>query len=238
MESILKLSDVSYTYPGHDASAIHSFSLSLPAHSFTAVVGPSGSGKSTVLKMLAGLIQPNTGDVERAGTTSMVFQSGALLPWKSAEENVELGLLNANISDRERLAKARAALGEVGMAALSRELPRNLSGGQRQRVGIARALVTDPDILLMDEPFSALDVETAERLYREVISLWQRRRLTIVMVSHAPEEAALLAQSVIIMKSGRIAKTIPVTLTYPRHLEAHSMHIANEIRLHIHSQSS
>ena len=150
MAHVLELKDVSYAYPGHNAPAIEALSVGFPAHSFTAIVGPSGGGKSTVLKLLAGLIPPQTGEMKTDGRISMVFQSGALLPWKTAEENVALGLMNAGLSEHEQFAKARAALGEVGMTQFARELPRDLSGGQRQRVCIARALVTDPDILLMD----------------------------------------------------------------------------------------
>ena len=236
MTNVLELKDVSYTYPGHDAPAIEALSLSFSAHSFTAIVGPSGSGKSTVLKLLADLIKPAEGEMHRNGRISMVFQSGALLPWKTAEENVALGLMNAGLTEHEQFAKARAALGEVGMSQFAQELPSDLSGGQRQRVGIARALVTDPDILLMDEPFSALDVETAERLHRELLSLWQRHSLTVIMVSHSLEEAVLLAQSVLVMKAGSLKKTVAVTLPYPRHLETRAMHIANEIRLLIHER--
>ena len=221
---------VSFHYKGHDALVLDRLTFAVPVGSFTAIVGPSGSGKSTILKMLAGLIAPSEGTVEQSGRMSMVFQAGTLLPWKSAEENVALGLIHAPLGERERIARARAALGEVGVREYAHELPRNLSGGQRQRVGIARALVTNPDFLLLDEPFSALDVETAEHLHRELIALWHRRHLTVVMVSHSPEEAVFLSQRIIVMRGGRIVKTIEVPFRYPRHVDSDTVRVENEVR--------
>jgi NitT/TauT family transport system ATP-binding protein len=231
----MELKQVSFHYPNHE-TVLHDVSCAFPTGSFTAIVGSSGSGKSSVLKLLAGLVQPTEGAVARSGRAAVVFQNGALLPWKTAEENVELGLLRSKYAPHERIARAHQALTEVGMREFAREVPRNLSGGQRQRVGIARALVTSPDILLLDEPFSALDVETATNLHRELLSLWQRHHLTIVLVSHSPEEAIELAETVMVMQNGRIIKTVPNALPYPRHLNGPSMQRAEGLRALIKSE--
>ncbi len=230
----LELSHVSLIYPGQSAPALNDVSLSFAPESFTAIVGPSGCGKTTLLNTIAGLATASDGTVVRAGRLSMVFQSGALLPWKTAEENISLGLMH--LSERERHTKAHEALREVGMQDFARSLPRDLSGGQRQRIGIARAIAVNPDILLLDEPFSALDVETTERLHHELLALWRSRKLTIIMVSHSPEEAALLAQSVVVMRNGRVLKEYPNPLSYPRDLNHETMHFASEIRMRIHTR--
>jgi NitT/TauT family transport system ATP-binding protein len=194
-----------------------------------AVLGKSGSGKSTLLRIIAGLVQPSAGTVFYRGQPvygpvrgiSMVFQTFALMPWLTVLQNVELGLEALGIDREERRARALKAIDTIGLDGFETAFPKELSGGMRQRVGFARALVVNPDILLMDEPFSALDVLTADNLKSDLLDLWQTKKTGlhgILFVTHNIEEAALLADRIIVFNSnpGSIRGELKVTLPHPR----------------------
>lgn len=194
-----------------------------------AILGKSGSGKSTLLRILAGLIQPSEGTVYYRGKAvrgpargiSMVFQNFALLPWLTVLQNVELGLEALGIDRDERRERALKAIDTIGLDGFESAFPKELSGGMRQRVGFARALVVNPDILLMDEPFSALDVLTADNLKSDLMDLWESKKTGIngiLFVTHNIEEAAMLADRIIIFNSnpGSIRGELKVTLPHPR----------------------
>lgn len=194
-----------------------------------AILGKSGSGKSTLLRILAGLVAPSTGSVIYRGNAvhgpvrgiSMVFQSFALMPWLTVLQNVELGLEALGVDREERRERALKAIDTIGLDGFESAFPKELSGGMRQRVGFARALVVNPDILLMDEPFSALDVLTADNLKSDLLDLWQTKKTGlhgILFVTHNIEEAALLADRIIVFNSnpGSIRDELKVTLNHPR----------------------
>jgi NitT/TauT family transport system ATP-binding protein len=198
-----------------------------------ALLGKSGSGKSTLLRIIAGLVSPTSGDVSYRGKPvtqpvrgiAMVFQSFALMPWLTVLENVELGLEAQGVGREERRQRAIEAIDIIGLDGFESAFPKELSGGMRQRVGFARALVINPDVLLMDEPFSALDVLTAENLKSDLLELWQEKKTNtngILLVTHNIEEAAMMADRIVILGSdpGNIRADLAVTLTQPRDTEA------------------
>jgi NitT/TauT family transport system ATP-binding protein len=203
--------------------------LTLFDNEIVGLLGRSGSGKSTLLRSIAGLIHPTSGEISfppaddtgRASTVSMVFQSFALFPWLSVLENVEVGLEAKRTPPAERRRRALAAIDLIGLDGFENAYPKELSGGMRQRVGLARALVVDPTILLMDEPFSALDVLTAETLRTDLLDLWCEGRMgirSILMVTHNIEEAVLMCDRILVFSSnpGRIVAEIKVELPQPR----------------------
>lgn len=194
-----------------------------------ALLGKSGSGKSTLLRIIAGLIDPTAGDVLYRGTQivgpvkgfAMVFQNFALMPWLTVLQNVELGLEALGVSRDERRARALQAIDIIGLDGFESAYPKELSGGMRQRVGFARALVVNPDVLLMDEPFSSLDVLTAENLRSDLLDLWQSKKTnikSILFVTHNIEEAAAMADRIIIfgINPGRVRSELQVKITHPR----------------------
>ncbi len=189
---------------------LEDINLAVRAGEFVAVLGPSGSGKSTLLRIMAGLIRPSSGEVLSVGRplkgvnrrVAMVFQSFAVFPWLTVLENVELGLINSGDSAEERQDKALEMIDMIGLDGFEGAYPKEISGGMRQRVGFARALAVSPEILLLDEAFSGLDVLTAENLRRDLLDLWQERRIptkAIVVVTHNIEEAAFLAGKVVVL---------------------------------------
>ena len=193
------------------------------------LLGRSGSGKSTLLRIIAGLLRPTRGDVSWKGAqvrglvrgVAMVFQSFALFPWLTVQENVELGLEAQGVARREREERAEEAIDLIGLGGYDGAYPKELSGGMRQRVGLARALVTHPDLLLMDEPFSALDVLTAETLRTDLIDLWSEGKLpvkSILIVTHNIEEAVLMCDRILVFSSdpGRVAHELRVPFPHPR----------------------
>ena len=193
------------------------------------LLGRSGSGKSTLLRIIAGLLRPTRGDVSWKGApvrgpvrgVAMVFQSFALFPWLTVQENVELGLEAQCVARREREERAEEAIDLIGLGGYDGAYPKELSGGMRQRVGLARALVTHPDLLLMDEPFSALDVLTAETLRTDLIDLWSEGKLpvkSILIVTHNIEEAVLMCDRILVFSSdpGRVAHELRVPFPHPR----------------------
>jgi NitT/TauT family transport system ATP-binding protein len=211
------------------APVLSDVSLSLKTGEIVALLGRSGSGKSTLLRIIAGLTRPTEGTVTISGErvngpakdVAMVFQSFALFPWLDVLDNVEIGPRSNGVPLDETRKRALKAIDTIGLDGFESAYPKELSGGMRQRVGFARALVMQPKILLMDEPFSALDVLTAETLRTDLLDLWQDGRMPIkgiLMVTHNIEEAVLMADRILVLSSnpGRIASEIPVTLQHPR----------------------
>jgi len=228
----LRAIGVSKTYrtPDHIGRLVLSqVNFTLRDGEIVAVLGKSGSGKSTFLRILAGLLPPSEGRVEYRGQPvngpvrgiAMVFQSFALFPWLTVLGNVELGLEAQGVSAAERRRRAVEAIDVIGLDGFESAYPKELSGGMRQRVGFARALVVNPDILLLDEPFSQLDVLTAETLRNDLLDLWLERRIPtkgVLMVSHNIEEAVDMADRILIFSSdpGRISAEVPIHLPHPR----------------------
>ena len=221
------------TADGTDRSVLEGVDFSLKEGEIVALLGKSGSGKSTLLRILAGLITADHGHVRYRGRPlygpargiAMVFQSFALFPWLTVQQNVELGLEAQGVAKAERATRAEAVIDLIGLAGFEGALPRELSGGMRQRVGIARALVMNPDILLMDEAFSALDVLTGETLRNDMLELWDSGKTPIkglLVVSHNIEEAVLMADRILIFSSdpGRVRVEIPIHMPRPRNVDS------------------
>jgi NitT/TauT family transport system ATP-binding protein len=200
--------------------------LAIEAGTFVAIVGPSGCGKSTLLNAAAGLLRPPGGSVRVFGATlagvnphaAYLFQQDALLPWRTVLENVMLGLVFRNAPKAEAAAAARGWLKRVGLAGFEDRFPHQLSGGMRKRVAIAQAWIVNPRILLMDEPFGALDVQTRQIMENELLELWQETRKTVLFITHDLEEAIALADRVVVLSSGpaRIKGDYPIDLPRPR----------------------
>ena len=230
--ALLTAEQVAKTFPlpaGGEQTVLEQVSLRIETGEVVALLGRSGSGKSTLLRILAGLIQPSHGrvlanDVPLHGPNSgvaMVFQSFALLPWLTVQENAELGLFARGVAREVCHKEAEHALGMVGLEGFEGAYPKELSGGMRQRVGFARAFVMKPDVLMMDEPFSALDVLTAENLRGEISDLWERREFpakSILLVTHNIEEAVLLADRIVLLGAnpGSIRGEVRVEMSRPR----------------------
>ena len=229
---LLSVEDVSKTFPlpaGGVQTVLECVSLDVKQGEVVALLGRSGSGKSTLLRIMAGLIQPSQGKVLRKGAVlvgpnpdvAMVFQSFALLPWLTVQENAELGLAARGCSKDESEKEALHAIGMVGLEGFEGAYPKELSGGMRQRVGFARAFVMKPDVLMMDEPFSALDVLTAENLRGEIGDLWEKGSFpskSILIVTHNIEEAILLADRIVVLGTnpGAIRGEVQVDIPRPR----------------------
>src|ERR1700722_14356131 len=230
--SLLDIRNVCRSFPkgsGEDLLVLEKVDLTIHSGEIVGLLGRSGSGKSTLLRIIAGLIAPSSGDAKCRGETikgppngvSMVFQSFALFPWLTVLQNVELGLEALGVESAERRKRALAAIDLIGLDGFESASPKELSGGMRQRVGFARALVVHPDLLLMDEPFSALDVLTAETLRTDLLSLWATDNFptkAICIVTHNIEEAVLLADRVVVLGAnpGRILAEVRVDLVRPR----------------------
>jgi NitT/TauT family transport system ATP-binding protein len=229
---------------GAEVTALDRLELDVPAGSFTVIIGPNGCGKSTLLRIVAGLLAPSDGTVlvgdapPRAGDgrVSLAFQQPRLVPWRSTLDNVALPLEVAGVAESVRAAQARLALERVGLLGAAELRPRELSGGMAQRAALARALIGDPPVLLLDEPFSALDALTRETFDRELQALWQGRRRTVVLVTHSVAEAVSLADRVVVMtpRPGRVARIVEVDLPRPRPAElggdARAAALASEVR--------
>ena len=211
MSTALTMDAVNKRWP-NDELALHDVDLNLDAGEFVALVGPSGCGKSTLLRIAAGLESPSSGSVHvQARTTEFVFQDPTLLPWRTVAENVALPLDLVGRQDPQRV---HSALAEVGLAGSTDKLPRELSGGMKMRASVARALVTTPDLFLLDEPFSAVDELRREELNRMLLSLHHRRAFACLLVTHSVTEAVLLADRVIVLSDqpGRVVATIEIPL--------------------------
>jgi NitT/TauT family transport system ATP-binding protein len=209
--------------------AVKACTLAIPEHSFISLLGPSGCGKSTVLRMIAGLAEPSIGQLEwgdagggasgrRGRTVSFVFQEPTLLPWATALRNVMMPLMLAHVPKREARARAEEALSRVGLVGFERAYPRQLSGGMKMRVSIARAIVTRPSLLLMDEPFAALDEITRFKLNQDLLDLWLAQRFTVIFVTHSVFESVYLSERVAVMaaRPGRVVADIELDAPYPR----------------------
>lgn len=213
-----------------DVIALENVSLDVKPGRFVVLVGPSGCGKSTLLMMMAGLRQQTSGTITISGApipqpdpnrVGVVFQEASLFPWLTAEENVEFPLALRGVSKADRRAKAQDALQLVGLDGFGKRHPHELSGGMKQRVSIARGLVQDPPVLLMDEPFAALDEQTRMTMGHELLRIWSQTEKTVVFVTHSLTEAVYLADEVIVMSArpGRIIDRITVNLPRPRSYE-------------------
>ena len=235
MNTLLELQQIgrSFDLPGDNGKeVIHKVildqvNLQVAEGEFLAILGPSGSGKSTLLRIIAGLIPATTGTVSYLGQpvqginagVGMVFQSFALFPWLTVLENVMLGLENKPLSEAEKQEKSMQVLDVVGLDGFENAYPKELSGGMRQRVGIGRALASEPDILLMDEAFSALDVLTAENLRRDLLELWLEKKIptkAIILVTHGIEEAVYMADRAVILSSGPATVIENLSIDIPR----------------------
>lgn len=219
----------------HKVQALDSVSFDVYPHEFLCIVGPSGCGKSTLLRILDGLELASSGQVLFKGQPvtapsqkiSMIFQTFALLPWKNVQENVELGLEAQKVPLRERHERAGKYIESVGLTGFEDAYPRELSGGMKQRVGIARALAVEPEVLLMDEPFSSLDELTADTLRREVLEIWREPTKvtdTFIMVTHNVHEAVFMADRVIVLRArpGSLVADIAIDMPRPREKIAHT----------------
>lgn len=220
---------VGHTFAGErgDVEALAEVTFTVDEHEFVCVVGPSGCGKSTLLRIIAGLEIPTAGNVHfggpgngTAGRGRLVVQEHGTFPWLTAADNVAFGLALAGMPPASRRARAMAFLERVGLAAFADHYPHELSVGMRQRLGIGRAMVTDAPLLLMDEPFAALDAQTRRHMQRELLGIWAADRRTVVFVTHDIDEAVLLADRVLVMsgRPGRILADIRVPFARPRDL--------------------
>lgn len=233
---MIELRGVSKTFVGRDGStveALHDVDLDVAEGEFLTVLGPSGCGKTTLLKIMAGLISRDGGEIRINGSPvtgpgpdrAVVFQNFALMPWATVVDNVAFGLQLRGVKEAEREERARTLIQTVGLQGFEKKRPGELSGGMQQRVGLARALVVDPQILLMDEPFGSVDEQTRRLLQEELLSIWEKTRLTVVFITHSMEEAVLLGDRVALMSNrpGQIAEIVPVPLERPRSSDVHAL---------------
>ena len=229
--NLLEIRSVCRSFPkgsGEELLVLEKVDLTILSGEIVGLLGRSGSGKSTLLRIIAGLITPSSGDAKCRGETiagppngvSMVFQSFALFPWLTVLQNVELGLEALGVESDERRKRALAAIDLIGLDGFESAYPKELSGGMRQRVGFARALVVHPDLLLMDEPFSALDAQTREIMQTELLRIWEKGRKTVLFVTHQIDEAVFLSDRVLVLarRPGRIREMVAIKLPRPRGL--------------------
>ncbi len=220
--NILELNHLAYTFkPSADRRrepAVKDVSFAVKSGEFLSIIGPSGSGKSTLLKIIAGLTKGRGEIKNEAKSLAMVFQNFALFPWLNVLENVEFGLKLADRPKSEVRARALEKINDVGLTQFLNKYPHELSGGMRQRVGLARALAVSPDLLLMDEPFSSLDELNAEKLRGDLLALWQKYKMTIILVTHLIEEAVELSDRVVVVSArpAVVKKIVPIDLPRPR----------------------
>ena len=224
-------------------TALSDFDLAVSKGEFVSIVGPSGCGKSTFLNILLGLIKPDAGEMHLNGTPitgpsqerAMVFQEFGLLPWRTVAANVELGLELKGVPAAQRAERAGELIQLVGLTGFERHYPHELSGGMKQRVGLARALATEPEVLLMDEPFAALDAQTRDLMQAELLQIWERTQKTVLFVTHSIEEAAYLSDRVIVMtaRPGRTKSILQVSLPRPRDYEMRLSSEFNDIKADI-----
>ena len=229
-EKVLTVKRLAYVFPGADRPVFEGVDFALAKGEFVSLVGGSGVGKSTVLRCAAGLLGPTAGTISLQGDRaqhgrrrSIVFQDSRLLPWRTVEANVAYGLHGLGLSHSEISDRVEDALKLTLMADYAKRWPSELSGGQQQRVGIARALAVEPSVLLMDEPFSAVDAITRGKLQDELLNIWERRRMAVLFVTHDIEEAVLLSDRILVMggvaagtQPARITHRNPVDLVRPR----------------------
>jgi NitT/TauT family transport system ATP-binding protein len=240
----LVLQDIDKNFPGSTVPALRGVNITIAPGEFVVVVGPSGCGKSTLLNIAAGMLKPDSGNAVLDGKPitgpgpdrAMVFQDHGLFPWLSALANVEFGLKMAGVAKRERQDRAAEALKMVHLGNSSGKLIHELSGGMRQRVAIARALVMNPAVLLMDEPFAALDAQTRTLLHEQLQDVWCRTRNTILFVTHSVGEAVRLADRIIVLHAhpGRVRRQILVPMQHPRDFDSKQVtELVSLVRLEI-----
>jgi NitT/TauT family transport system ATP-binding protein len=224
-------------------TALKDFGIEVGQGEFVSIVGPSGCGKSTFLNVLLGLLRPDGGIMEIGGKRitgpgferAMVFQEFGLLPWRTVVANVELGLELKGVAPTIRHGRSAELINMVGLAGFEGHYPHELSGGMKQRVGLARALATDPEVLLMDEPFAALDAQTRDLMQSELLQIWDKAKKTVIFVTHSIEEAAYLSDRVIVMtaRPGTTKMIIKIDLPRPRDYEMRLSPKFNDIKLQI-----
>ena len=223
--------------------ALEHFDIDVNEGEFLSIVGPSGCGKSTFLNVLLGLIRPDSGDLTLRGQRvagpgtdrAMVFQEFGLLPWRTVRHNVELGLELKGVDAEERRKVSDRLIEMVGLDGFDTHYPHELSGGMKQRVGLARALATDPDVLLMDEPFAALDAQTRDLMQVELLRIWQAAGKTVLFVTHQIDEAIYLSDRVMVMtkRPGHAKRIFDIALPRPRDYEMRVTPEFNELKLQI-----
>jgi NitT/TauT family transport system ATP-binding protein len=223
--------------------ALERFDIDVREGEFLSIVGPSGCGKSTFLNVVLGLIKPDSGDLTLRGERvtgpgtdrAMVFQEFGLLPWRTVRANIELGLELKGVSTEARRAISDRLIEMVGLSGFDGHYPHELSGGMKQRVGLARALATDPDVLLMDEPFAALDAQTRDLMQVELLRIWQEARKTVLFVTHQIDEAIYLSDRVMVMtkRPGQAKRIFDIELPRPRDYEMRVTPEFNELKLEI-----
>lgn len=226
---------------GHNLPVLQDINLTVNEEEFVALVGPSGCGKSTLLNITAGLLAPTSGSASfthlpqgHVPRTGIVFQETGLFPWRSVYDNIAFGLEAMGVPRQEQKDRISHYINLVGLTGFEKALPHHLSGGMRQRVGIARALVINPDLLLMDEPFSALDAQTRTIMQEELVTLWDKTRLSTLYVTHNIQEAVMLADRVVLLsrRPGKISRILNIGIPRPeRELPQHTEEIAEYIRI-------
>lgn len=241
--SVIELDHVEQVFTssdGHKVVALSDVNLVLKRHEFVSFIGPSGCGKSTILRLVSGLLKPSAGDVRIYGKTvteprdeiGMVFQKATLLPWLSIQDNILFPMKHKYgfVSDKEKT-RSHELLEMIGLKDFAKKRPHELSGGMQQRVGIARSLLHDPDILLMDEPFSALDSLTRDEMSFELLRIWTERPKTVVFVTHSIQEALLLSDRIVVMSArpGRVSEIINVNFPRPRTMSTLTNPLFNEL---------
>ncbi len=248
MPAAIELQDVACTFiskdnPGQRYTAVEHVSLTVGAGEFVSVVGPTGCGKSTLLNVAAGLLAPSKGSVRIFGEplaginarAGYMFQAESLMPWRTALENVMAGLQFRGVPEREARAQAEDWLRRVGLGSFGDRYPHQMSGGMRKRASLAQTLVLDPDIILMDEPFSALDIQTRQLMENEVLDLWQSKKKAVLFITHDLDEAIAMSDRVVVLSAGPAShpigefhidiprpRDVAEVKTTPRFLELHS----------------
>lgn len=239
----IKIEHLDFSYAENlesEQKVISDLNLEVFDREFLSIVGASGCGKSTLLNIIAGLLPPRRGEVlidgrlvDRPGTDrTMVFQDDAVFPWYTVYQNVEYGLKISKVEKSQRAQEIHHTLKLVGLSGYEKFYPRQLSGGMRKRVDVARAIITKPDVLLMDEPFAALDVLTKQHLQEQFLQIWNENRITVIFVTHDLEEALYLADRVVVMSShpGRIARIVDVPFARPREKVLKTAHEFQSLR--------
>jgi len=241
-DAAVELRGVSKEFAARDRHvvALRDIDFSIAHNEFAAILGPSGCGKSTLLNMVAGFDRPSAGQVRVNGASveapdpsrGVVFQEAALFPWYTVWDNVSFGPRTMGVPAAQYRPKVEAYLDQVGLRGFERHYPAELSGGMKQRVGIARVLVMEPEVLLMDEPFGSLDAQTRLVMQELLLSVWERHHQTVLFITHDIEEALLIADSVSVMtaRPGRIKKRLAVSLPRPRSVEVTTSPVFNELK--------
>lgn len=231
-QPILQIEDVGKTFKRRDKTevvALRDINLDVPKGAFVSIVGASGSGKSTLLRIIDGLIDSDSGRVKVNGKVvtkpgrdrAVVFQHDSLLPWKTVIQNVAYGLTLAGVKWKDAAKTAQGFIDLAGLSGFETHFPHQLSGGMRQRVNVARGLAVDPDILLLDEPFAALDAQTREIMQTELLRIWRQSGKTVILITHQIDEAVFLSDEVVVFSArpGTVRERIPIPLARPRDLD-------------------